>query len=132
MGEVAYLYIHKLRETYAAIASKIYELIEHLNVLEESDLDGVQVLAGRISIFLDRLNYSIMHELHDGKNLKGALMGFRESLLTELAEIRKLKELIVIAPTHPTAEVITKIHTLTITLADDFKKQELETRKIMV
>ncbi len=129
MGEVQYLYIHKLRETYAAIASKIDELVEHLNVLEHSDVDEVRALAVRISTFLDRLNYSIMHELKEGKSLGHALGEFKGSLLDELAAIRKLKESIAIAPTHPTAEVITKIHALTIALAEDFKKQEMQARK---
>ncbi len=130
MSGVAYLYIHKLRVTYAAIAMKIDELIEHLNTIEASEHDDVRALAVRIGIFLDRLNYSIMHEMKEGKSMNHALFEFKDTFLAELADIRKLKEAIIIAPDHPNAEVIRRIHTLSAELTDELKKQEHAARRV--
>ena len=124
MTEVLYQYIQKLHGTYDIIAQKIEELVEVLNTAHNSDHDGIRALATRINLFLSRLNYSIMVEIKEEKNLHHSIKEFKESINAELVDIKKMEQLVTLAPDHPDAAILTKIRELSAAIEVEMKKQE--------
>ncbi len=105
-------YLHQVRSVYAAIARKIEELIEVLNVVEKQD-PHTKVLAERITQFLKQLESAILREGVLAKDLPAAKKQvFLDLVHRELRQIRELEAYIALASRKPTPELIKKVHSL--------------------
>lgn len=105
-------YLRQVRGTYAAIATKIEELVLVLNESKEDDPHS-QALALRIETFLGSLEKSIKIENKAARSLPPEK---RKQFLTfvrlELDQIKKLRAFLTLSAKSPTPEVISKIHGL--------------------
>ncbi len=105
-------YVHQVRSVYAAIARKIEELIEVLNVVEKQD-PRTRALAERITQFLKQLENAIVQEGVLARGLPAQKKQvFLDMAHKELREVRSLKVYIALAARRPTPDLIKKVHAL--------------------
>ena len=105
-------YLHQVKSVYVAIARKIEELLEVLNVVEKQDRHTT-VLARRITLFLAELEKAILQEGVLARDLPDAKKQvFLDLVHKELREIKELEAYIALAARKPTPELIKKVHSL--------------------
>lgn len=106
------IYLTQVKSVYAAIAKRIEELLEVLNVIEKQD-PHTRALAERITLFLKQLESAILREGVLAKDLPAAKKQvFLDLVHKELREVRALKVYIALAGRKPTPELIKKVHSL--------------------
>ena len=105
-------YLTQVKSVYAAIARKIEELLEVLNVIEKQD-PHTKALAGRITQFLKQLESAILREGVLARDLPAAKKQvFLDLVHRELREIKALEAYIALAARRPTPELIRQVNSL--------------------
>ena len=108
-------YAKEIREVYAAVATKIEELVELINTPSEESSEVIQSLTARILKFIGEIKSFVKKERRIARNKRWSeskKSDFLALIQKELKEINRLIKTLKIEQTHPQHQLVLVIYSL--------------------